>query len=150
MATMSCTCLFKSERERYWLKCWKAILETKLGLCDLVQTELESCRKCAVEKLNKNNPCRIGLLHGKCDQSLRQLYCLAAPTRNTDQNQWCSSLCEYAKCFIVSPGYRNTKNINDLDLNGFFNIIMNCCTFQNYFGFQLSDKSQIFQQVNTN
>lgn len=149
MSTDSCRCLFKTDTQRYWLKCYKAVTETKLTLGLLVEAELKECRRKAIEKLPDSNPCKSGQEHGNCDESLRQQYCSESFFANDDRTQWCSSICEYGKSFIHPKGYKKKTSLNDLDLNGVFSIMMNCSSFQKYFYCSLSDDDTEFKKVKT-
>lgn len=147
---MACSCLFKQEEERHWLRCWKAMNVTKNGLSYFLTTQIDTLHISALANLGQNSPCRSSSVNHLCDYSLRQKY-LTFPglsLNNTDRSKWCSSKWEYTKSFIHSEGYKDIKSVDDLDLIGVFNIIKNCSIFQNYFSCQLSDRKQVLQQVN--
>lgn len=150
--TMACSCLFKQEEEKNWLRCWKAMNVTKTGITCLITTEIDALHKKALKQLSPDSKCKNSSAYHVCDDNLRKPY-LTNPglaSNSTDKSNLCSSTWEYTKSFINSNGYKDTKSLDDLDLVGQFSIINNCSVFQNCFNFQLKDNTQIFRKVNIN
>lgn len=148
---MNCSCIFKQEEERHWLRCRKAMYVTKNGLSGFVTTQISNLHRQALANLPQNSPCKTASPAHHCDQKLRQPYLTnhLISANNSDQTLWCTSVVEYAKSFIHSSGYKDTKSVEDLDLNGLFGIIQNCSFFQNFFICHLSDKKGEMQQVSS-
>lgn len=145
---MACTCLFKEEEQINWLKCWQAFHLVQKGLNGFITSEIQRLHTKAFGHLSINSLCKASTLSHTCDENLRNPYITVSTSlRNTDATKWCSSVWEYTKSFIDSPGYKDKSSIQDIDIIGIFQIIKHCSIFQNNFTCFLFDRQREFVQV---
>lgn len=155
----TCECLFQTEGKQSWLKCWLAITLTREALLDFVKTEIEAYHKATIKKLPDTSTCKTWNPESSsnhtdthtCDDSLKNLIqninLCVPPWKNSNQNKWCNSAWEFAKCFIPAKGYIDSKSIAFVDLNAVLNIILNCKPFQNYFPYSFNNDDSTLKKV---
>lgn len=155
---MACSCLFKTEEEKGWLKCWKALFVTRDGLSDFVENTIHSIYKpvnCPVSSVASPNAGAVSQ-QSCCQHFEKEIQKYRSgwnklkerdKWQNSDKTKLCSSEWEFAKCFIHATGYKDKTSIQETDLNGIISIIKNCSEFQNYFSFPLSQQGQPLEQV---
>lgn len=137
---MACTCLLSTEKEKSWLKCWKAISLTREGLINFVKRETDTIYHNGMGSLPAHSICKLSTSSASphtqvCDHQLiahiQRLH--TNPTShwcNADKKKLCRSSWEVAKCFIHASGYRNKTSLQETDLNGILSILRCCIVFQ--------------------
>lgn len=145
---MNCSCLFKREEQKNWLKCWQVIQITKDSFDNFIMKKMDDLRINALQRLPETSSCKSNTLH-TCDKDMREPFLTAkTSSRNSDTTKWCSLTWEYGKSFINASGYRDKQSISEVDLIAVFQILKNCCEFQNDFTCSLFNKQSEFLQVN--
>ncbi|KAH3801168.1 hypothetical protein DPMN_154815 [Dreissena polymorpha] len=156
MATI--TNLFTDKETNNWFKASIALIVTKQGLTNFLDTQLQnvhaivgrSCGNCTIEKLipcptnpycNKRKPNKCPFHKSQipqpcptCDNVKKNIisqHRYRGPSlKNTRSEKWAHDYWEIGKCYLPPDGYSSVTSVQESDFNGVISIMLNCLHFQ--------------------
>lgn len=127
-----------TDNEDRWYKSWQAVFIVQKELLVVVKSKMEALHQSALSGLSSGSICLSAnkdTVPHTCDGHFKNIieskkvFKFKKISENSDDKKWCSSMLEFAKCFIYSRGYKGVLTIDKVDLNGFLDIINNCSEF---------------------